>query len=60
MSERVAVVYNPDILSLDFGEGHPLRSDRYSNFISLFNKLGLDSSPAFEVVGPNAGKPITP
>lgn len=51
MSERVAVVYNPDILSLDFGEGHPLRSDRYSNFISLFNKLGLNSSPDFEVVG---------
>jgi acetoin utilization protein AcuC len=51
MSDRVAVVYHPDILSLDFGEGHPLRSDRYSNFLGLFSKLGLDRDARFETVG---------
>jgi acetoin utilization protein AcuC len=51
MSERVAVVYHPDILSLDFGEGHPLRADRYPNFLSLFSKLALDRDPRFEVCG---------
>ena len=50
MAKRVAVVYHPDILSLDMGEGHPLRGDRYSNFLALFSKLGLDKGPDFEVV----------
>lgn len=49
MHEKVAVVYNPEILSMDFGEGHPLRSDRYSNFLALFSKLGLDRRPDFEI-----------
>ncbi|MEM2869054.1 MAG: histone deacetylase family protein [Thermoplasmata archaeon] len=51
MRGRVALVYHPDILSLDFGEGHPLRSDRYSDFLALFRELGLDRDPRFEVVG---------
>jgi acetoin utilization protein AcuC len=51
MAARVAVVYNPELLALDFGEGHPLRSDRYSNFLSLFSRLGLDSDPRFEKAG---------
>ena len=51
MAARVAVVYHPDLLSLDFGEGHPLRSDRYSNFLSLFSRLGLDRDPRFEKPG---------
>jgi acetoin utilization protein AcuC len=51
MAARVAVVFHPDLLSLDFGEGHPLRSDRYSNFLSLFSRLGLDSDPRFEKAG---------
>jgi len=50
MAARVAVVYHPDLLCLDFGEGHPLRSDRYSNFLSLFAKLGLDADKRFEKV----------
>jgi hypothetical protein len=50
MAKRVAVVYHPDILSLDMGEGHPLRGDRYTNFLALFSSLGLDRSPDFEMV----------
>ncbi len=50
MSERVALVYHPDILALDFGEDHPLRGDRYSDFLALFRSLGLDRDPRFEVV----------
>jgi len=51
MAARATVVYHPDLLSLDFGEGHPLRSDRYSDFLSLFSKLGLDADPRFEKAG---------
>ncbi len=51
MVARVTVVYHPDLLSLDFGEGHPLRSDRYSNFLSLFSRLGLGADPRFETAG---------
>jgi acetoin utilization protein AcuC len=51
MPEKVAVVYHPDILSLDFGEGHPLRADRYANFLSLYSRLGLDKDARFEVCG---------
>lgn len=51
MGGRVALVYHPDILALDFGEGHPLRGDRYSDFLALFRDLGLDRDPRFEVVG---------
>jgi acetoin utilization protein AcuC len=51
MAGKVAVVHHPEILRLDFGEGHPLRGDRYQNFLALFSKLGLDKSPDFEVVG---------
>jgi acetoin utilization protein AcuC len=51
MAARVTVVYSPDLLSLDFGEGHPLRSDRYANFLSLFARLGLDADQRFEKAG---------
>lgn len=54
---RATVVYHPDLLALDFGEGHPLRSDRYSNFLTLFSKLGLDKDVRFQTVG---CQPATP
>jgi acetoin utilization protein AcuC len=38
---KVILVYDEDFKKLDFGEGHPMRGDRYKKALKEFEKLGL-------------------
>ncbi len=39
--KNVALIYNDDFKKLDFGQGHPMRGDRYEKALEEFKKLNL-------------------
>ncbi len=38
---NVALIYSEDFKKLDFGQGHPMRGDRYKRSLEEFKKMGL-------------------
>ena len=53
---KIPIIYHPDIMKYDFGEGHPFRSERFKTFMDLFHKIGLDRDSLFEIVEPQIAK----
>ncbi|GIG25533.1 acetoin utilization protein AcuC [Cellulomonas denverensis] len=51
MSQRVRVVWTPELLDYDFGPGHPMAPLRLDLTIRLARALGLLQHPDVEVVG---------
>lgn len=48
------VVYHPDISYYDFGEGHPVRGDRFPQYLKLLKSKGLFEDGTLSLVEPEA------
>lgn len=46
---KFAIVYNKEIKNYDFGQGHPLRGNRFENFMKFFKPM-IARRPNFEIV----------
>jgi len=46
-------MYSEKLTSYDFGEGHPFRGKRFSDFLATFNNLGLDEHPKLKIIHSN-------
>lgn len=53
---KIPIIYHPNIIKYDFGEGHPFQSERFKIFMDLFHKIGLDRNSLFEIVEPQTAK----
>lgn len=51
---KTALVYSPEIKKYDFGEGHPLRGDRFANFMNFFQERFATHSQHFERIEPTS------
>ncbi|MHA2061314.1 MAG: histone deacetylase family protein [Candidatus Sifarchaeia archaeon] len=50
MLNIVGIMYSEKLTSYDFGEGHPLRGKRFSDFLTTFQQLGLDEHPHLKII----------
>lgn len=46
----VGIMYSEDLITYDFGEGHPFRGKRFSDFLITFQQLGLDELPQLKII----------
>jgi len=46
----VGIMYSEKLTSYDFGEGHPFRGKRFSDFLISFQQLGLDEHPRLKII----------
>ncbi|MFX1519596.1 MAG: histone deacetylase family protein [Promethearchaeota archaeon] len=49
----VAIMYSEKLTSYDFGEGHPFRGKRFSDFLTTFENLRLDEQPKLKIIQSN-------
>jgi acetoin utilization protein AcuC len=43
-------MYSEDLTTYDFGEGHPFRGKRFTDFLTTFNQLGLNKLPRLKII----------
>ncbi len=48
--DAVGIMYSEDLTTYDFGEGHPFRGKRFSDFLIKFQQLGLDELPRLKII----------
>jgi len=51
---KLAVAYGEELLSYDFGEGHPMRSERVEVFFRRIREAGLLGDPKVKAIRPRA------
>ena len=49
----VGIMYSEKLTSYDFGEGHPFRGKRFSDFLAAFERLRLDEHPKLKIIQSN-------
>jgi len=52
--KKPTVVYHGDIAYYDFGEGHPIRGDRFPQYLKLLKSKGLFKDGTLNLVEPDA------
>jgi acetoin utilization protein AcuC len=50
--EKTALIYGPDIKKYDYGEGHPIRADKFGKFMGFFQERFAGHFDQFERMEP--------